>query len=109
NGGKKITPALIDRVQDRNGKTIYRFDTRTCDTCAGDAWDGKGPPELPDTREQLADPASVYQVVHMMEGVVERGTGVSVRAVGKPIAGKTGTSSDVNEVWFMGFTPDLVA
>jgi penicillin-binding protein 1A len=109
NGGKKITPALIDRVQDRNGKTIYRFDARACDTCVSDNWDGKGPPQLPDTRAQLADPASIYQVVHMMEGVIERGTGVAVRVVGKPIAGKTGTSSDVNDTWFMGFTPDLVA
>ena len=109
NGGKKLSPTLIDRVQDRNGATIFRQDQRPCDTCAADTWNGQTPPVLPDTREQLADPASIYQVVHMMEGVVERGTGVSVRAVGKPIAGKTGTSSDVNDVWFMGFTPDLVA
>ncbi|HEY4076465.1 MAG TPA: penicillin-binding transpeptidase domain-containing protein, partial [Rhizomicrobium sp.] len=72
-------------------------------------WDGKSPPQLPDTREQLADPASIYQVVHMLEGVIERGTGVAVRVVNKPIAGKTGTSSDANDIWFMGFTPDLVA
>ncbi len=109
NGGRKLSPTLIDRVQDRNGVTIFRQDARPCDTCKADAWNGQGPPQLPDTREQLANPASIYQVVHMMEGVVERGTGVSVRAVGKPIAGKTGTSSDVNDVWFMGFSPDLVA
>jgi penicillin-binding protein 1A len=109
NGGKKVTPVMIDRIQDRNGKTIFRSDTRPCDGCTSDAWDNKGPPQLPDTREQLADPASIYQVVHMMEGVIERGTGVAVRVVGKPIAGKTGTSSDVNDTWFMGFTPDLVA
>jgi len=109
NGGKKVTPTLIDRVQDRNGATIFRQDQRVCETCKAEEWTGQAPPVLPDTREQLADPASVYQVVHMMEGVVERGTGASVRAVGKPIAGKTGTSSDVMDVWFMGFTPDLVA
>ena len=109
NGGKKITPVLIDRVQDRTGKTIYRTDQRPCDACRAASWDGKAPPEMPDTREQLADPASIYQVVHMMEGVIERGTGVSVRVINKPLAGKTGTSSDANDTWFMGFTPDLVA
>ena len=109
NGGKKITPQFVDRIQDRTGKTIFRSDQRGCDACLEETWDGKGPPQLPDTRAQLSDPASIYQVVHMMEGVVERGTGVAVRAVEKPIAGKTGTSSDVNDIWFLGFTPDLVA
>ncbi len=109
NGGKKISPQFIDRVQDRFGKTIYRSDARACEQCAAAAWDGKGPPVLPDEREQLADPASVYQVVHMMEGVIERGTGTAARAVGKPLAGKSGTSNDAFDVWFLGFSPDLVA
>jgi penicillin-binding protein 1A len=109
NGGRKITPTLIDRVQDRSGKTVYRYDARPCDNCTGVAWAGQPPPQLPDTREQIADPASVYQIVHILEGVVERGTGRVVSAVGKPIAGKTGTTSDANDTWFLGFTPDLVA
>ena len=109
NGGKKITPQFVDRVQDRFGKTIYRSDARACEQCAAEQWDGRGPPALPDTREQLADPASVYQVVHMMEGVIERGTGTAARAVGKPLAGKSGTSNDAFDVWFLGFSPDLVA
>jgi penicillin-binding protein 1A len=109
NGGKKVTPTLIDRVQDRAGKTIYRYDTRPCENCFGVPWTGQPPPELPDTRQQIADPAAVYQIVHILEGVVERGTGRVVSAVGKPIAGKTGTTSDANDTWFLGFTPDLVA
>jgi penicillin-binding protein 1A len=109
NGGKKITPQFVDRIQDRTGKTIFRSDQRACEQCVNVAWDGKGPPALPDTREQLADPASIYQVVHMMEGVIERGTGTAARAVGKPLAGKSGTSNDAFDVWFLGFSPDLVA
>jgi len=109
NGGKKLTPILVDRIQDRNGKTVYRSDNRACPTCGAEAWDQAGPPALPDDRVQLADPASVYQVVHMLEGVVQSGTGRAVAAVGKPLAGKTGTSNDAFDVWFMGFSPDLVA
>ncbi len=109
NGGKKLTPILIDRVQDRAGATIYRYDSRPCADCNNVLWNGQAPPALPDTREQLSDPASLYQIVHMLEGVVERGTGASVGgAVRKPLAGKTGTSNDIESVWFMGFTPDLV-
>ena len=109
NGGKQIKPTLFDRIQDRHGKTILRHDTRTCDGCSNMAWDGQAPPELPDNREQIADPLSVYQVVSMLEGVVQRGTGTIVLSVGKPIAGKTGTTNDSFDAWFVGFTPDLVA
>jgi penicillin-binding protein 1A len=109
NGGKKVTGTLIDRVQDRNGVTIYRTDTRPCEGCSGVTWNNQAPPVLPDTREQIADPASAYQIVHMLEGVVERGTGHVVATVGKPLAGKTGTSNDINDTWFCGFSPDLVA
>ncbi|MBY0509848.1 MAG: penicillin-binding protein, partial [Rhodospirillaceae bacterium] len=109
NGGKKLSPVFIDRVQDRNGKTIYRTDTRACPACAADVWDNMGPPVLPDERAQIADPASAYQVVHLLEGVVQSGTGRPVAAVGKPLAGKTGTSNDAFDVWFIGFSPDLVA
>ncbi len=108
NGGKKLTPTLIDRVQDRTGKTVYRFDARACADCNNVLWNGQEPPVLPDNREQLSDPASLYQIVHMLEGVVERGTGAGVAVVRKPLAGKTGTSNDIESVWFMGFSPDLV-
>ncbi|MGA8551171.1 MAG: PBP1A family penicillin-binding protein [Stellaceae bacterium] len=109
NGGKRITPTVIDRVQDRNGKTIYRADDRPCDGCSNVEWQHQPAPVIPDTSEQVADPGSAYQLVTMMEGVVQRGTGDAVKAVGRPIAGKTGTTNDYRDAWFEGFTPDLAA
>jgi penicillin-binding protein 1A len=109
NGGKRITPTLIDRVQDRDGITIYRADNRPCAGCNNVEWHNQPVPVIPDTRQQIADPAAAFQVVQMMEGVVDRGTGHAVAAVGRPIAGKTGTSSDWTDAWFEGFTPDLAA
>jgi len=109
NGGKRITPTVIDRVQDRNGKTIFRADNRPCDGCTDVDWNHQPAPVIPDTREQVADPGSAYQVVTMMEGVVQRGTGTAVKAVGRPIAGKTGTTNDYRDAWFEGLTPDLAA
>jgi penicillin-binding protein 1A len=109
NGGKRVVPTVIDRVQDRNGKTIFRADRRPCDGCLDVAWHDQPVPVIPDTSEQVADPGSAYQMVQMMEGVVQRGTGVAVKAVGRPIAGKTGTTNDFRDAWFVGFTPDLVA
>jgi penicillin-binding protein 1A len=109
NGGKKITASLIDRVQDRNGKTIWRHDQRPCDGCNDPSWHGQSEPLLPDVRKQIIDQVVAYQIVSMMEGVVQRGTGTAVKAVGKPVAGKTGTSNDAKDVWFVGYSPDLVA
>jgi penicillin-binding protein 1A len=109
NGGKKITPTFIDRVQDREGITIYRADNRACDGCSNVAWNDQAPPELPDNRQQIADPRTAYQIVSMMEGVIQRGTGRSIASIGKPLAGKTGTTNDSNDTWFVGFSPDLVA
>ena len=109
NGGKKIQASLIDRIQDRNGKTIWRHDTRDCEGCNDGTWHGQSEPLLADTRAQVLDSRTAYQIVSMLEGVVQRGTGVSVRAVGKPLAGKTGTSQDAQSTWFIGFSPDLAA
>src|SRR4029077_16147931 len=109
NGGKRITPTFIDRVQDRNGATIFRADNRRCDDCDNIEWRRQPVPVIPDKREQVADPGSAFQIVTMLQGVVERGTGKAVKAVGKPIAGKTGTTNDWRDAWFVGFTPDLAA
>jgi penicillin-binding protein 1A len=106
NGGKKITPTLIDRIQDRNGINFYRHDPRRCEGC-NEPWRNQQEPLLPDNREQIIDPRTAYQVVSLLEGVVQRGTGVAVRAVGKPLAGKTGTTNDSKDTWFIGFSPDL--
>ncbi|MEZ5997803.1 MAG: PBP1A family penicillin-binding protein [Hyphomonas sp.] len=108
NGGKKVTPTLLDRVQDRHGRTLFRHDTRPCEGCQVEEWNGEGPPELPDTREQVLDPVIAYQITHMMEGVIERGTGRRALKVGKPLAAKTGTTNDYRDALMMGFSPDLV-
>jgi penicillin-binding protein 1A len=109
NGGKRITPTLIDRVQDRNGKTIFRADSRPCPECDNVEWRHQGVPTISDNREQVDDPGSIYQLITMLEGVVQRGTGTAVKAVGKPLAGKTGTTNDFHDAWFEGFSPDLAA
>jgi penicillin-binding protein 1A len=107
NGGRRIKPTLIDRIQDRTGKTIYRHDDRQCNSCDADTFDGGAAPKLSDNREQVLDPLTAYQITSILEGVVQRGTGQSIKAVGKPLAGKTGTTNDAKDVWFVGFSPDL--
>lgn len=107
NGGKRVTPTLIDRIQDRTGKTVYRHDQRPCEGCESTFYTNQDMPEVPDTREQLVDPMTAYQMVHMLEGVVERGTGRAISVLGRPLAGKTGTSNDSKDTWFVGFSPDL--
>ena len=107
NGGKRITPTLIDRIQDRFGKTIYRHDERQCVDCTAEKWNGQSEPKLIDNREQVIDPLTAFQITSILEGVVQRGTGTSIAAVGKPLAGKTGTTNDAKDLWFVGFSPDL--
>ena len=107
NGGHKISPSLIDRIQDRLGKTIYRHDKRDCQGCRSQ--DVSQIPRLQDDRAIITDPASAYQMVSMLEGVVERGTGRKIKDDNLVIAGKTGTTNDNTNAWFIGFAPDLVA
>jgi penicillin-binding protein 1A len=107
NGGRRIAPTLIDRIQDRLGHTIYRHDDRACEGCRATFYTDQDMPNIPDTRAQLVDPMTAYQMVHILEGVVERGTGRVVSEVGKPLAGKTGTSNESKDTWFVGFAPDL--
>jgi penicillin-binding protein 1A len=109
NGGKKVTPTLIDRIQDRHGKTVFREDRRACQGCMG-AWSpGQAAPTLPDDRQQILDPITAYQISSMLEGAVLKGTGTVVKTVGKPLGGKTGTTNDYKDAWFIGFSPDIVA
>lgn len=107
--GVQHPATVIDYVQDRHGKVILRADKRDCTGCNMPEWDGKPMPRLADGGKQVLDPRTAYQVVHMMEGVVQRGTAVRVRALGLPLAGKTGTTSGPTNVWFIGGSPDLIA
>jgi len=113
-GGKRVSPSLIERIDDRHGNTIFRRDTRECAGCklvtlAG--LDKTAPPPIPpDNREQVVDPRVDYQMVSMLEGVTVRGTGARAHLELKNIvAGKTGTTNDSRDTWFVGFSPDLVA
>ncbi|QQR40540.1 penicillin-binding protein 1A [Devosia rhizoryzae] len=107
NGGRKIQPTLIDRIQDRYGKTVYRHDERVCDGCVAEDWHGQGEPRIIDNRQQVLDPMTAYQITSMMEGVVQRGTGTAAKSLNRPVAGKTGTTNDYKDAWFVGFTPEL--
>ncbi len=107
NGGRRIEPALIERIQDRHGRTVDRRDNRECPGCRNIEWTAQSTPLLNDERERIIDEARAYQMVNILEGVVERGTGRRAQAIGKPVAGKTGTSNDSRDAWFLGFTPDL--
>jgi penicillin-binding protein 1A len=109
NGGRRVKPTLIDRIQDRYGHTIFKHDARECRGCdAPDGWKNQPEPQLVDHREQVLDVMTAYQITSMMEGVVQGGTAAVMREVGKPIAGKTGTTTDAKDLWFVGFSPDLV-
>jgi penicillin-binding protein 1A len=107
NGGRRIKPTLIDRIQDRFGATIYRHDERVCEGCASERWNNQREPRLVDNREQVLDPLTAYQVTSMLEGVVQRGTATVIRDVGRRLAGKTGTTNEAKDVWFVGYSPDL--
>ncbi len=108
NGGKKIEATLIDLVQDRRGKAIWRHDKRECQGCSAPEYTPDlVEPELLDTREQVMSPYTAYQITSMLEGVVERGTGKKMKALNRPVAGKTGTTNEERDAWFVGYTPDL--
>jgi len=109
NLGRQYDQTLIDYVQDRNGKVIWKADKRRCDACNADEWDGKPMPRLTPAGKQVLDAGTAYQVVHMLEGVVTRGTAVRLRSLELPIFGKTGTTSGPTNAWFVGGSSDLVA
>ncbi|MCA1952451.1 MAG: penicillin-binding protein 1A [Hyphomicrobiales bacterium] len=107
NGGRRIRPTLIDRIQDRWGETIYRHDERICRDCNAEGWRNQDEPKIIDKRERVIDPMSAYQITSIMEGVIQRGTATVIKPLGRTIAGKTGTTNDAKDVWFVGFSPDL--
>ncbi|WP_426406769.1 penicillin-binding protein 1A [Bradyrhizobium ganzhouense] len=108
NGGRRVKPTLIDRIQDRYGHTIFKHDQRECRGCdAPGGWKNQNEPQLIDRREQVLDSMTAYQITELLEGVVQAGTATVVREVGKPIAGKTGTTNEAKDAWFVGFSPDV--
>jgi penicillin-binding protein 1A len=110
NGGKQVHATLIDRIQDRWGRTIWRHDNRECTGCKADKWQGQAEPVLADDRKQVLDPHTAYQLTSIMEGVVQRGTATVIKKYipNVPVAGKTGTTNEEKDAWFIGYTPDLV-
>ena len=108
NGGKKVTPIFIDRIQDRRGKTIYNADKRRCVGCEEISYLKDEIPVIEDNREQIISPGTAYQITSMMEGVIKRGTGRKLKNLGLPLAGKTGTTNKNMDAWFLGFTSKLV-
>ncbi len=107
NGGERVEPTLVDRVQDRWGRTIYRHDQRQCVDCADAALTAGFAPRVSSQRERVMDPITAYQLTSMLEGVVQRGTASRIN-LPVPIAGKTGTTNDVRDVWFVGFSSNIV-
>ncbi len=111
NQGRSVKPSTIDYVEDRNGKVIYRTDNRCAvmGNCNAADWDGGAMPRPPSRTRQVLDPMAAFQMVHIMEGVIQRGTAVVLRDLNRPLFGKTGTTSGPTNVWFVGGTPDIVA
>jgi penicillin-binding protein 1A len=107
NGGRKIEPHLIELVQDREGKTIFKADGRDCPRCDA-GFNGDESPRIPEAGAQMMDPITAYQITSMLEGVVQRGTATQALVLGRPVGGKTGTTNDYRSAWFMGFSPKLV-
>jgi penicillin-binding protein 1A len=107
NGGRRVSPILVDRVQDRYGQNIFTRDQRDCAACQGE-WRRQRAPQLPDVRERVLDPITAYQITSMAEGVVQRGTATALVSLNRPLGGKTGTTNDYKDAWFIGFSPDLV-
>lgn len=108
NGGERVEPTLVDRIQDRYGKTIYRHDQRDCLECSDATVAAGQSPRIVSNRERVMDETTAYQLTSMMKGVVDRGTATNIR-VGVPIAGKTGTTNESRDVWFVGFSSNIVA
>jgi penicillin-binding protein 1A len=109
NQGRALTPTLVDYIQNRHGRVIWRADTRPCDGCNAPDWNGRPMPRPPLRTRQVVDPMTAYQMIHILEGVVQRGTATILRDLGRPLFGKTGTTSGPTNVWFIGGSQQIVA
>ena len=107
NGGKTVEPHLIELVQDREGKTIFRADKRDCRPCKT-GFNGDASPRVPQAGTQVIDPVTAYQIASMLEGVVDRGTATAARVLDRRVGGKTGTTNEYRSAWFVGFSPQIV-
>ena len=110
NGGKQVRATLVDRIQDRWGRTVWRHDQRRCENCNAQSWQNQQEPEIADDRRQIIDPHTAFQMTAIMEGVVTRGTATVIKSFvpNTPLAGKTGSTNESKDVWFVGYSPDLV-
>jgi penicillin-binding protein 1A len=108
NGGREVHATLIDRIQDRWGHTVWRHDQRVCDNCKAETWANQEEPEIVDNRKQIIDPHTAYQITSILEGVIQRGTASVLKSLDRPLAGKTGTTNEEKDAWFIGYSPDLV-
>lgn len=108
NGGKKVQPYMIERIQDRKGRTIYKHEQTPCPDCVAERWENQDEPDFHVIREQVVDPLSAYQMTSILEGVATRGTGAKLNELHRHLAGKTGTTNETKDAWFVGFSPDLV-
>lgn len=108
NGGKRVDPYVVERIQDRFGKTIFKHDSRGCNNCNFELWNNQQVPELVDDRKQVLDPMSAYQMTSILEGAAVRGTAAALRRQKRHLAGKTGTTNESKDAWFIGFSSDLV-
>ena len=107
NGGRRIEPHLIEMIEDREGKTLFRADKRDCPRC-NNGFNGDESPRIAPGGQQVIDPVTAYQITSMLEGVVQRGTATQARVLGRPVAGKTGTTNEYRSAWFVGYTPQIV-
>lgn len=107
NGGRRVEPHLIEVVQDREGKVIFRADKRDCERCNA-GFNGDESPRFAAPGDQIMDPVTAYQITSMLQGVVQRGTAAAVSSLGRPLAGKTGTTNEYRSAWFVGYSPNLI-
>jgi len=107
NGGRRVEPHLIELVEDREGRVIYRADKRDCPRCTA-GFGGEESPRIATAGEQIIDPITAYQISSMLQGVVQRGTATQAQVLGRPVGGKTGTTNEYRSAWFVGFTPQIV-